>query len=162
MMVTQERLKQLLIYDQETGVFVWRVKRPLVSIGSRAGRLDSGGACQISIDGKRYLAHRLAWLYVHGYFPELIDHKNRNPSDNSLSNLRIATRSQNRANSKIDSKNHSGYKGVCWHKEMKKFTAQVNINGVRTKLGYWDNPADAHAAYMDKARELYGEFACQG
>ena len=115
MTLTQERLKELLHYDPETGVFRWKVDRPKgVKIGNKAGTLDQDGYRKISLDGKRFYAHRLVWLYVHGEFPfDQIDHKNRVPDDNRLVNLRQATSGENRANSKTT---HLGMKGAYFHK----------------------------------------------
>lgn len=126
-MITQEQLKLILNYDPETGEFNWLVKpRNRASIGGVAGHLRKNGYREISIKGKKYYAHRLAWLYMTGSWPkEHIDHINGNPSDNRFCNLREATRSQNMHNQGVCSNNTSGYKGVCWHKSNQKWEACI-------------------------------------
>jgi hypothetical protein len=100
MTLTQNRLKQLLDYQPETGQFTWRVARAgLAKAGSVAGATKTQGYRQIMVDGTMYLAHRLAWLYVHGHFPvKMLDHVNRQSWDNRIANLREATHKQNREN----------------------------------------------------------------
>ena len=92
-MLTQARLKKLLSYNTDTGEFRWRVtRRGAARAGSVAGCVRHDGYVRIAIDGKRYLAHRLAWLYVHGELVPELDHANGVRSDNRLDNLRPATR----------------------------------------------------------------------
>ena len=87
--LTAERLRQLLDYSPETGLFYWRVKRGSVAAGTEAGTWHGNGYRKIHIDGVPHLAHRLAWLYVHGEHPTgEIDHRNGNPADNRISKLR--------------------------------------------------------------------------
>lgn len=90
---------------------------------------------------------------------EHVDHINGNPLDNRRENLRLATRSQNMANSTRRSDNTSGYKGVCWDKGMQKWRAGLSVNGKTRYLGCFDSPEQAHAVYLEAAKALHGEFA---
>lgn len=116
MNISQERLKELLSYDPDTGIFKWRVHRFSVKVGDIAGSLSDSGYVIIGINHRLYRAHRLAWLYVHGYFPENgLDHINRIRNDNRIINLREVSRSCNLRNAKGNSGSFSGIKGVVPH-----------------------------------------------
>ena len=158
-MLAQERLKELMSYDPAAGEFRWRVSRGPRRAGSVSGCMNVRGYIQIKIDGKDYLAHRLAWLYVHGEFVQELDHINGIRTDNRISNLRPATRSQNNGNARKQSNNTSGLKGVSWYKRLQKWKAQITFNGRYIWLGIFDTREAAHAAYCAKSRELFGEFA---
>lgn len=97
-MITQEQLKELLDYDPDTGIFTWKVDRIAIGAGRKAGWLSPRGYIYITINSRRYLAHRLVWLYAHGFLPSELDHINRDASDNRLCNLRVVTGSQNNRN----------------------------------------------------------------
>ena len=145
-MLTQARLKEFLHYSPDTGVFTHIKPRGGIRVGDMAGR-KCHGYLQISIDGKRYLAHRLAWLYIHGEFPpNCIDHVNRDRADNRIVNLRLATRGENQQNQSMHSNNTSGYQGVCWHKKTGKWMARIKLNGKESYLGLFADIADAVAA----------------
>jgi hypothetical protein len=159
MKLTQEALKSILDYDPLSGIFTWLENRSTVKIGQRAGTISSRNCCrQISIDGKTFKEHQLAFLYMEGWIPLLIDHKNNNPLDNRWTNLRVATKSQNAANSGPRSTNTSGYKGVYFHKQAKKWSSQITCNRKVHSLGLFDTPEEAYAAYSAKATELHGDF----
>lgn len=159
-MITAERLRELLDYDPETGAFRWRRGRGKMRAGALAGSLQSAGYSQIYIDGRNYTAHRLAWLYVTGRWPGgEIDHADGDRLNNRFANLRNASRSENNANSRRRYNNRSGYKGVSFFKSAGLFAACIAKDGRRFHLGYFQRAEDAHAAYVAKARELYGEFA---
>ncbi|WP_054442372.1 HNH endonuclease signature motif containing protein, partial [Enterobacter cloacae] len=111
--INQSTLKELLSYDEKTGVFTWIKKRQNVVVGRVAGHIDRLGYERITISGKIYLSHRLAWLYVHGYLPEKeIDHINRIRNDNRIANLREATSQLNSLNTGMYKNNTSGSKGI--------------------------------------------------
>jgi hypothetical protein len=154
-MITQEELKARLHYNPETGIFIWIISPSRnVNIGAIAGCTDNG-YIRIKIKKIKYLAHRLAWMYIHGIFPKNdIDHINNITNDNSLSNLRPATRSENRMNRGRQVNNKSGYKGVCWNKFHKKWQAQCNCHN----LGYFDTAKLASIAYQEYAKQHHGEF----
>ena len=100
--VSRARLRELLHYDCETGEFRW-LKRasPSIQPGDMAGTLDNQGYRRITIKGRHYRAHHLAWLYMRGNWCSLmIDHRDLDPSNNRWANLRRATGSQNNANSR--------------------------------------------------------------
>jgi len=157
----QQYLKDLFNYDSDTGIFTWKVKRKGTrGVGSQAGYKEKTGYITIRIDGINYAAHRLAWAYEHGYWPSLdLDHIDCNRSNNRLSNLREATRSQNTCNTKISSNNTSGIKGVMWHKRNKKWCATIMLNQKAKWLGYFDNIEEAQHAVEAARSELHGEFA---
>ena len=129
-----------------------------MSVGQRAGaRLgNSSGYIGIKIDGILYQAHRLAFLYVHGFLPATIDHINQSKVDNRIVNLRGCTRSQNAANSRTR-KSKFGFRGVS--KKNGKFQAKITHNYKSIYLGVHDTPEEASAAYEAKKAELFGEFA---
>lgn len=162
-MLTAARLRELLSYDPETGVFRWRVYRARnARAGDVAGRIikaapDKGGGYRsIGIDGSEYLAQRLAWLHMTGEWPPAqVDHENRNRDDNAWRNLRDATRSQNQANRPAQANNTSGFKGVAFHKGAGRWRATLG----KRHLGLFDSPEQAHAAYAEAARGAFGEFA---
>lgn len=121
-MLTQQRLKELLVYNPETGVFRRLVARPNAPAGSVAGSALPTGHLRISVDGQRYFAHRLAWFYVYGCWPNGdLDHRDRRPNHNAIDNLREATTSQNQANVGLRKDNMSGYRGVCYDKSQGNF-----------------------------------------
>ncbi len=165
MSLTQQRLKEVLHYCPDLGLFWWKVtpgeNRATKARNTRfAGKLagsNSNGYVSIRLDGKPYPAHRLAWLYMTGTMPEnLIDHANMRPLDNAFDNLREATHSQNMANRR--SKNSTGFKGV---KLTEEGTYQARCGG-RTDtvtLGRFSTPEAAHAAYVAEAERRYGSFA---
>lgn len=159
--LTQERLKDLLDYDPETGVFTWKVSRR--GRGTAAGRVAGKRHCEgyvsIGIDGRQYLAHRLAILYTDGAFPSQdTDHMNGDRSDNRRENLREASRSQNNMNSKLRSTNKTGIRGV-YESKRGRFISRVNFDGVCISLGSFSCPREAAHAYNKAAVQIYGEFA---
>ncbi len=154
------RLKQVLSYAPTTGVFRWRSALNSRALPGRiAGSAYSRGARIIRIDGRRYLAHRLAWLYVHGEWPaDEIDHRNGNPDDNRIANLRDASCRQNSQNRKLPRNNSSGFKGVSWHKKRRRWVATIMCNGRARALGRFLRKEDAAAAYDTAATELFKDF----
>lgn len=160
-MPTAQRLREVFDYNPETGFFYWRERTGTrVTIGKVAGFVHRQRRHRyIHFDGKNHLAHRLAWLYVYGEWPENeIDHINRNPDDNRIANLRKATRAQNGSNVGRLRNNTSGYKGVTWHKGAKKWMAQIQVEEKFVYLGLFDDPAIAHSAYAAASKKYHGEF----
>ena len=155
----QARLKQLLRYIPETGQFVWIISRGTAGCGRVAGNIDKKGYRQIMIDGRSYFAHRLAWLYHYGTWPEKhIDHIDCDKDNNKISNIRLATNGQNRANARY-LRNPGRLKGTYYQKPLGRWQAQIAHNKQSYYLGLFDTEAEAHAAYMEAAVRLHGEFA---
>lgn len=159
-MITQEYLKSILDYNQNTGIFTWKVNKSKRSnIGNVAGWLD-GGYTKIEIDNKPYKAHRLAWLYVYGEMPKhLIDHINNDRSNNKISNLREATYQENNENYKTPKTNKSGVKNVSWYKQLNKWVVSISIKGVKKTIGYFDDLEFAELVAIEARNKYRMEFA---
>lgn len=148
--LTYEDIAAVLRIDGN-GHLVWRVTRGNARCGCRAGRIDRQGYVSLQFAGVGLLAHRVVWLLVCGEWPVgMLDHINGDRSDNRISNLRIATNSQNQANRSL-----RGFKGVTLHKKTGRFQAQCG----KTYLGLYSNPVDAARAYDQEAARRYGQFA---
>lgn len=155
--MNKKRLHELVSYDPETGIFIRKVNSGTAIEGDVAGGKCGNGYILISLDGKQYSAHRLAWMYMHGSWPaKLIDHINGDKTDNRIQNLREATHFNNICNKKATSK--SGFKGVTFWKRNGSWKAQCQVRGVNKHLGYYKTPEEAHAAYVDYAKQHHGEF----
>lgn len=155
-------LQSILDYDSSNGIFYWKINVGTnKTIGKTAGTINRKGYIVITINGNKYLAHRLAWFFSTGLDPvELqIDHINGVKEDNRLCNLRLATHSSNGCNRGASARNTSGYKGVHYHKNNQKWIASIQINKSRSHIGAFDTPELAHMAYCKAAAELHGEFA---
>lgn len=152
--MNQESLKSILNYSLETGVFKWASPRPKIRVGDVAGGLR-GGYRRIRIDGRKYTASRLAFLWMTGEFPKgEIDHLNGDRDDNRWINLRDVTRVVNQQNERCArATNVLGILGVS--QEGKKFCAQIRHEGKNLYLGSFDTPALAHAAYVHEKRKLH-------
>lgn len=175
--ISQERLNCLFSYDPTEGVLRWR-KRELSDFASEGahrawntkyagkatgskGRLANGdkSTTMVGIDGVLYKTHRLIWIMVHGSIPDgnVIDHINRDPFDNRLSNLRACTKLQNSCNRGTRRDNKSGYKGVCWHRGTRKWCSYITVNKRQISLGYFNTKWGAYAEYRNHLH-LHGEF----
>jgi len=158
--LTQSRLKELLHYDPETGVFKWNVSRGRSIPGSIAGYKRENGYIRIIIDYKKYYASRLAFFYMEGYFPEYdIDHLNRIRWDNRWGNLRHVNRRCNSRNRSISSLNTSGVTGVQWYSLDKRWVSKITIKGKTLYLGMSKNFKEAVRARWD-AEVKYGFPNC--
>lgn len=154
-MITADRLREVLFYDPESGIFLWRVEPRRRPINGPAGSLNRGYR-DICIDQQRYKAHRLAWLYMTGKMPtKAIDHIDGQPDNNRWSNLREASMSQNIANAKRRITNVSGYKGVSWVPQCSKW--RVRVGGKH--VGLFATVEEAGTAYAVAAQITYGDFA---
>ena len=156
--ITSERLRELVSYDAETGRFFRKSRRKGVTLGAEAGCIGSDGYVVFNVDNTRYLAHRLAWLYVTGSWPEgQIDHINGNRSDNRFVNLRDVPQSINMQNLRAAqrSKKSCNLLGVYFNKKDKFWYSQIKINGKNKSLGCFNDAAKAQAAYVDAKRRLH-------
>lgn len=155
------RVRELLTYDPLTGIFRWRAWRAgRAKAGTIAGSLDSSGYRQIRVDGRLYLAHRLAWLYVHGRFPRGdLDHWDLDRDNNALENLRPCNQSENNANTRVRSDNVLGRKGVTYDSDRKRYRARIRKRGRIYHLGWFTKIEDAAAAYAVAANLYYRKFA---
>ncbi|RRU23615.1 HNH endonuclease [Stenotrophomonas sp. 278] len=157
--VTQQRLKEVLRYEPDTGLFYWR--RPPSTHPALQDYVAGGistGYVLIKIDGRKYKGHRLAWLYVHGEWPDLdIDHSNCCPLDNRISNLRLATNSQNQAN-RLRDRDKDTPKGVR-RLPSGKFQARITVDRVQILLGTFSTPEQAESEYLKASRRHYHEYA---
>ena len=153
--LTQERLKQAFQYDPNTGIFVWLISTSdRIHIGNRAGGIRKDGRWRISLDGTRYYAYDLAWLYIYGTWPsQEIDHKDRNPSNDRIDNLRLVTSAQNKHNRITPRKGTSLLGAWPYHR---KWFSQICVNGKKIHLGYFLTPEAAHKAHMN-AKRLFQE-----
>ena len=151
--LTLARLREVLVYDRETGVFRHRLSRGRARVGEIAGNATPRGYIRIVIDGRRYQAHRLAWLHESGEWPSLmVDHRDGSPSNNAWANLRLATAIQNGRNRKPKAGSKSGVVGVTWCNTHKKWQATLS-------LGYFDELSDATTVRRAAERSVFGDFA---
>lgn len=160
-MAESDILKTMLWYDPIVGVFIRVQKRNNKSkLGDIAGFVDVDGYRRIKFQGKNELAHRLAWLYSYGEWPSKeIDHINHRRDDNSIANLRQASRHQNAQNAKSGKLSSHGFRGVSQNKRNGRWEAAICAFGKRYHIGTFASPEEAHVAYCEKANELHGEFA---
>lgn len=162
MSITQDRVRELLHYDPETGLFRWRVDRNgQCRQGGIAGRRHCQGYIAITVDRRTYLAHRLVWLYEYGTWPPRIDHRDTDKTNNRIANLRPATGQQNGFNRAAPKHNTSGVKGVSWCARTGKWRAHITPDRKFRCLGRFDRLEDAIAARSVAASLIAGEFARQ-
>ena len=167
---SQETVREWLNYDAATGVFTWR-KKPRGGRRRESGRIAGttrkNGYIFIGLGSYRQIgAHRLAWIHTNGPIPDgmEIDHKDTNPGNNRLDNLRLATSRQQKRNKKVQSNNRSGLKGAYYHacRKGKKWRSQIRIGAGKENLiflGYYESALEAHMAYRAAAIQHFGEFA---
>lgn len=146
------QIKEWLSYNSDTGIFTWlhppnrRIKQ-----GSVAGSPLKHGHIKIRLQGNQYLAHRLAWIFTHGDWPkDQIDHINRNPSDNRISNLRESNQAENTQNREAD--------GVTFEKRSGNWIAKIMLRGKAKYLGAYKTRDEAIAAYLKEKHLLHTFF----
>lgn len=160
-MLTADRLREVLNFDPDTGQFTWCKSLSLRGrVGERAGHSQKDGRVIVGIDGVSYLAHRLAWLYTHGAWPlNLIDHINRDNSDNRLVNLRQATSSENKLNADAHRDSVTGLKGITFDRSRARWVVQLSKKGRKSIAKRFVSKAEAIEFYRQKSVEYHGEFA---
>lgn len=157
------RLSDALSYDSESGILTWKYRQDApLSVNRRfEGKIAGcarGAYTSVCMDGMHIHAHRIAWALHSGGWPEgQLDHVNGDGKDNRICNLRPATSSENLANTRRNSK--SGYRGVYWSRENKKWRSMIRKNGKWSFLGHFECKANAALAYNFAALERHGEFA---
>lgn len=151
------RLRDVFNYNSITGEFRARITTGRRRAGSVAGCLKTNGYVTISLDGKLYFAHRLAWLYIHGDWPpSLIDHIDGVTKNNAITNLRCADKSTNAQNLKQAHRgNKSGLLGVVEDKSKGGFASSICVKGKRYWLGVFPTALEAHEAYLARKRILH-------
>lgn len=142
------KLQALLQYDPLTGHFYWRsTRRGRALKGVVAGTIIAQGYVKITCLGRKFLAHRLAWLFVYGRWPShQIDHVNRVKTDNRIANLREATNAQNHHNMPVRRDNRAGVTGVCWNARNRNWRAYIVCEGKQVFLGGYATKEEAVAA----------------
>lgn len=157
---TREYLASLFSYDPETGLITRLVTRGYQALaGDVIDCLHSAGYFHLSLEGKRLLAHRLAYFLHTGDTPQEVDHKDHDRQNNRFDNLRAATSSLNKCNAPMKVTNSSGFKGVWYEKSRNRYTAQFMYQGVNRRLGRFRTAEEAARAYDKAAVEAVGEFA---
>ena len=165
--LTQEYLKEILDYDLESGILVWKRREEKRNYdktlnsklaGKRAGCIEKDGYRQIRLDKQYYREHRIIWFWMTGSWPkDQIDHKNGIRDDNRWNNLREATPYENQQNRISRKQSISKYIGVYYQKGTNKFQAKICINNKRIFLGYYDTAEEALKAYSE-AKSQYHQF----
>lgn len=153
-LITHKELLERLSYNPDTGAFTWiKSNSNAAPVGSVAGCLNKvTGYWQVRLNRETIRAHRLAWFYVHGEWPEKqMDHINRVKTDNRIKNLRLVTQSENNQNKKV--------KGYTYSKNDKKWKAYIGIDGKKNHLGYFDSPEEAEQAYFAAKKTMHIEGA---
>ena len=157
-MLTQNELKKHLSYNPQTGIFIHLIasKTNQRYVGKPAGSIESTGYSVITINKQSYKAHRLAWLHIHGFFPEEIDHINHIRNDNRYINLRAVTHKENHKNRKKEIRNTSGITGISYHTTAKKWCVYIKVRQKQLHYGAFNNKYKAIA--VRKAIEVFHGF----
>ena len=155
--LTQQELKNE--FDYKDGKLYWKLPRVGRAVGSIAGSQKPDGRRRIGFKRKDYLAHRLIFMWHHGYLPESIDHINGDHSDNRIENLREAAHWQNMANSKLHSNNTTGVKGVYKHKKNQNWCVRVYRQNQLVYRKSFDNLALAELVAVEAREKYHGSFA---
>lgn len=160
--LTADQLKASADYSADTGEFIWKRRfskagKLVRRCGMKAGSVDAYGRIVMRIGGRLYFAHQLAWLYVHGAWPNgVIDHINGIRSDNRICNLRDVSQAVNMQNRRVAKTTHKlGVIGVSWHEAGRKWRARVGVNRREVHLGLFDSVEEASAAYITAKRRLH-------
>ena len=157
--ITHSELLRVLDYSPKTGIFTWKIQASQRALVGRSAGRASGEYWAIKYCGRSYLAHRLAWFYVHGTWPGSdLDHRDTDKKNNRIANLRMANDSLNGANKRLAANNTSGAKGVR-ARANNRWRASIEHHGKFVSLGTYGSREEASAAYLAGAQQLYGDFA---
>lgn len=160
--LTHEELLSLLYYCSESGIFTWISDRGnQINKGNEAGGVNQEGYIEIKLFQRRYKAHRLAWFYMTGKWPEVIDHINRERSDNRFCNLRECSVQQNSCNTGMSHRNTSGYRGVSKHKQSGKWKVDVKVNGRKLFFGLYEDIELAGLVAEEARAKFHGSYATE-
>lgn len=153
--LTAERLRERVNYDAATGIVTLRkppIKGSGAPIGGALGSRNSKGYLEVHLDGRKYLVHRLVWLYVYGEWPDSIDHINHVRNDNRLGNLRNIPGRENQKNMKRSASNSSGVMGVSWSEQRKKWEVYITSKRKRAGIGRFSDFFEAVCARKSAER----------
>lgn len=155
--LTAQRLRELLNYDPETGALTNAVSRIHCPAGALAGSKRKNGYIEVSLLGGRYYAHRLAWLHVHGEWPQnSVDHINGVRDDNRIANLRDVQHRVNLQNRRsAPSNSMSGVLGAKWIPRKRLWSSRIKVGGATKSLGYYKTADEAHQAFLSAKRRLH-------
>lgn len=161
---TSSDLHKHFKYCPTTGKLTWRVaKAQRIRVGTEAGTPHNKGYLSVVLDGTAYLVHRVIWCMVYGEWPgSLVDHADRDRSNNRLLNLRLGGSDGNSQNHAIRCDNTSGVKGVSWHKKTGKWSARIQANKRRWTVGYFNTPDEAGEILKIIREQLHKEYANHG
>lgn len=123
-----------------------------------AGKLEDSGYYRMNVNGRLYLSHRVIWKLIKGTEPKYIDHKNNIRTDNRIENLREASRNENARSQILPSNNTTGFIGVSYYKNLKKWSASICVNGVSKRIGYYKDIKQAVIAYNNECHKHHGRF----
>ncbi|WP_424624454.1 HNH endonuclease [Achromobacter marplatensis] len=169
--LTSDRARELLDYNSETGIFTWKERDigasacPRTSkswntryAGTTAGARGANGYLYINFDGRKHLAHRVAWLVTYGRLPTLeLDHMDGDRANNRIANLRDVSASENNENRRRAQTTNktTGLIGASRHSNGKGYVAQIIVKGVHKYLGYFQTAQEAHEAYVAAKRRFH-------
>jgi hypothetical protein len=156
-MLSREKALEHVSYDPATGTFTRLKSVHPGRVGKPTGFVAHGGYIVVVIGSSRHYAHRLAWLIMTGEQPKVVDHINRDPSDNRWANLRNGTQAQNTANAGPSKNNKTGFKGVSFQRG--RYRATLMYQRKQISLGAYATAEEASNAYKAKAHELWGDYA---
>jgi hypothetical protein len=159
--LTQESVRELFNYVD--GKLFWKIHKPHSRfVGKEAGFYTGNGYKQVTINRKKYLTHRVVWLYHNGYFPDVVDHINNIKDDNRIENLRSADRSKNQHNRAALKESSSGYKNVSWCKNAKKWRVSLCLKSKSHHFGLYDDLELADLVATMAREKYHGDFANHG
>lgn len=163
-MITFEEASNLLDYDPNLGLLTWREKpSKRVLLSAKVGHLEKHGYMTVKLHGRKYGYHRIAWLLFYREWPKnQIDHKDQDPTNNRISNLREANSAQNLQNRKTPKNNTTGVKGCSWSPAYGQFRVRFQKDGKSIHVGYFNSIEEANIAAKIARSKHFGEFANHG